>query len=426
MKVQVEELSPIERKLSIEVESAQVVKELERAYGTLSRQVKIPGFRPGKVPRRILEQRYKEQVEDDVVQQLVQKAYVDAIREHKVEAVSAPQITNPSGIKPEAPFSFEARVEVRPKVEPKDYEGLALTPQETTVGDDKVDARIEDMRQRMGNLVPVEGRDVAQAGDYAVVDFEGTVEGKTFPGSSAQDTHVEVVDGELTEGNVKALEGAKVGETKEISYTFPADYTVEEVRGKAATFKFTVKGLKHQVTPEVNDDLAKELGAGDTVADLKAKVRGQLEKSQKAQAEQKAREEVLEKLVEKNPFDVPRAMVDRAVDAMLRGALRSITQQGIDPRYLQLDFDKLREEMRPKAELEVRGTLLLEAIADKHDIKATDEDVEKKLQELAGESGLDIAQVRQQLRDPEAKEALAMRLREEKTVEFLKAHAKYP
>lgn len=424
MKVQVEEISPIEKKLSIEVEGAQVSRELERAYGTLSRQVKIPGFRPGKVPRRILEQRFKEQVEDDVVQALVQRAYVDAIREHKVEAVASPQITSPGKIAPAAPFSFEARVEVRPKVEPKDYEGLELTRAENTVSEERIDERIEAMRQRLGRLEPVEGRDVAQQSDWAQIDFTATIDGEAFPGSTASDITVEVTEGELVRGNVKQIEGMKVGETKEIEYTFPQDYDDAQA-GKTAKFSITLKGLKHQVTPEVNDELAKELGGGETLAELRTKVRGQLEKAQQTEVERKEREELFEKLVEKNPFDIPRAMVERATDAMLRGALRSLTQTGIDPRMLQLDFDKLREEMRPKAELEVKASLVLEAIAEKHAIVVTDEDQEKKIEELSAESGLSVSQVRQQLRESDAKEALAGRLREEKTIEFLKSRAKY-
>lgn len=425
MKVQVEELSPIEKKLSIEVENAMVAKELERAYATLGRQVKVPGFRPGKVPRRILEQRYREQVEDDVVQQLVQRAYFDAIKEHKVEAVAQPQIANASGIKPEQPFSFEARVEVKPKLDPKDYEGLELTKNEQTVGDDKIQEQLERMRQSMGRLEPVEGREVAQKGDWGQIDFDATIDGKEFPGSKAENITVEIAEGDLIRGNIEALEGVKVGDKKELDYTFPEDYQVEEVRGKTAKFTVHLKALKHQVTPELNDEFAKEMQGGETLEELKTKVREQLERSMKRDAEQKEREEVLTRLVAKNDFQVPRAMIDRATDAMLRGALRTMAERGIDPRYLQLDFDKLREEMRPKAELEVKGTLLLEAIADKHDIKTSDEDAEKKLEELANESNVALSQVRKQFRDPESKEALAMRIREEKTIAFVKARAKY-
>lgn len=425
MKVQVEEVSPIERKLSIEVENAQVSSELDKAYASLGRQVKIPGFRPGKVPRRILEQRFKDQVEDDVVQNLVQRAYFDAIREHKLEAVSQPQITNPSGIKPQAPFSFEARVEVKPKVDPKDFEGLELKKVDTTVGDDKINEQLERMRQTMGRLEPVEGRDIAQKGDWAQIDFEASADGKPFPGSKAENITVEITEGELISGNVAQLEGAKVGEQKAVEYTFPQDYSVEEVRGKTATFNIMVKELKRQVTPDLNDEFAKEVQGGETLEELRNKVRSQLERSLKNQAAQQEREEIVQKLVEKNPFDVPRAMIDRAADAMLRGALRTMQQQGVDPRYLQLDFEKLREEMRPRAESEVRGTLLLEAIGQKLEIQVSDEDIEKKLEELAGEANVAVSQVRKQLRDAETREALAMRIREEKTLEFLKSRAKY-
>lgn len=425
MKVQVEELSPIERKLSIEVENQQVKGELERAYTTLGRQVKIPGFRPGKVPRRILEQRFREQVEDDVVQSLVQRAYFQAIREHNVEAVSQPQITNPSKIQPEAPFSFEARVEVRPKVEPKDYEGLELKREDVTVGDDKVNEQIERMRQTMGRLDPVTDRDVAQKGDWAQISFTAAVDGKEFPGSKAEDITVEITEGELIRGNIAQLEGVKVGETRDVDFTFPDDYQVEEVRNKTATFKIHLKGLKKQVTPELNDDFAKEVQGGTTLEELRQKVRSQLERSLKSSAAQKEREELIQKLVEKNPFDVPKAMIDRATDSMLRGALRTMQERGVDPRYLNFDFENLRQEMRPRAEAEVKGTLLLEAIALKHDLKANDEDLEKKLEEFANEANIALSQVRKQFKDPEAQEALGMRIREEKAIEFLKSKAKY-
>ncbi|MGA9524193.1 MAG: trigger factor [Myxococcaceae bacterium] len=425
MKVQVEELSPIERKLSIEVENQQVGKELDRAYSALGRQVKIPGFRPGKVPRRILEQRFKQQVEDDVMQGLVQRAFTEAVREHKVDAVANPQITNPSPIDPAQPFKFEARVEVKPRLEPKEYDGLELAKQDITVGDDKINERIERMRNTMGRLEPVEGRDVAQASDFAQIDFDAQIDGKEFPGSKAENITVEVVEGDLIRGNVKELEGTKVGETKEVDYTFPDDYEVEEVRGKTGKFKLSLKGLKRQVTPELNDEFAKEVGGGETLEELRNKVRSQLERSLKADAEQKERDQLIDKLLEKNAFEVPRAMVDRGVQLMLESAIRNMASQGLDPRQLNFDFQALREEIRPRAEKEVKGSLLLEAIAEKQGLQATDEDVEKKLEQLAEENSIALSQVRKQFRDPDSRESLALRIREEKTIEFLKSRAKY-
>jgi trigger factor len=425
MKVRIEELSPIERKLSIEVEQAKVAEELTRAYQTLSRQVKIAGFRPGKVPRRILEQRFKDQVEDDVIHRVVQTAFMDAIREHKVEAVGNPQVTNEK-LKPDQPFTFEARVEVRPKVEPKDYKGLTLKKAVVEVPDAKVLEQIEQMRESQSRLEEVKGRDVAAAGDFVLLDFTATCEGKEFPGSKAEDITVEVSAGELIESHIAALEGTKVGGVKELDYAFPADYRVAEVAGKTAHFSLTVKELKTKVLPALNDDFAKEVGAGvQTFDELKAKTRSDIERSLKNRAANEERDELIKAVIAKNPFEVPKAMTERALDLMLDGALRALSRGGVDPRQLGLDFDRLREEMRPRALSEVQGTLIFEAIAEKEALAATDEDFEKRLETISEQSSQPLSTVRKHFKDAEEKKGLFLRLREEKTIEFLKSQATY-
>jgi trigger factor len=424
MKVQVEDVSPIERKLTIEVEPTQVNQELNRAYATLSRQVKIAGFRPGKVPRRILEQRFKQQVEDDVIRRVVERAYLEAIREHRVEAVSYPRVTN-EGLKPDGPFRFQARVDVKPKVEPQSYKELPLKRLETKVEDSQVDQQLEKMRQAMSRLEPVEGREVAEREDFALVDYQATRDGKPFPGSSAENITVEVARGELVESKVAALEGVRVGETKEFDYIFPQDYTVQEVRGQTARFRMHLKGLKTKVVPELNDDFAKEVQGGLTLEELKTKVRGDLEKAARRDAAAKEREEILKLLIDRNPFEVPNAMIDNAVEMMLEGAIRSMARSGVDPRQLSLDFDQLRREMRPRATLEVKGQLLLEAIAEKEGLKISEGEVEKKMEEISKETGQHVAKVRKAFKEPAERRGLERRLGEEKTVEFLKAAAKY-
>jgi trigger factor len=423
MKVQVEDLSPVEKKLSIEVDSARVADELTRAYTTIGKQVRLPGFRQGKVPRRILEQKFREQVEDDVIQRVVQTAYLEAITQHNVEPVSQPQVTN-SGLKPGTSFSFEARVEVKPKVEAKDYKELPLKKTETAVDDAQVNEQLEKMRQSGSRLEPVADRDVARAGDFASVDYEATIDGQPFTGSKAEGVTAEIAPGELVDSNIAALEGVKVGDTKEIDYAFPQDYSVEEVKGKTARFKLHLKGLKAKIVPELNDDFAKEAGA-ESAEDLRAKVRSNLEATQKSKAQAEDREALIKALVERNPFEVPKAMVERAIDSMLEGALRQMQRSGLDVRNLGLDFMRLRDEMRERAVQEVKGTLLFEAIAEKEGIQATDADIEKKLEELATESGQPVANIRKYFTRPDDRLGLSLRLREEKTIEFLKAQAKY-
>src|SRR5262249_23166612 len=423
MKVQVEELSPVERKLSIEVEPEQVQAELGRAYAQLGRQVKLPGFRPGKIPRRILEQKFRGEVEDDVARKLVERAYLAALIEHKVDAVGAPQLT-PVRLTQDAPFSFEARVEVRPKVEPKDYRGLPLKPVPVNVSDADLEQRLEAMRQRVARLEPVEGRRAAQIGDFAVVDYSGTIDGQPFPGSNGEDVTVEVAEGDLLAGNVPELAGTEVGQSRVIDHAFAADDPEKARAGKTGHFQFTLKSLKRQVVPPLDDEFAKEVGGGETLAELRAKVRRDLEAAAKVKSAQQEREQLVAALVEKNPFELPRAMVERGLDAMLDGALRMMARQGVDPSRLNLDFASLREEMRPKAEAEVRGALLLQAVADKENISVPADAIDARIEQYATESGAPVHQVRKAFKEPDQRRALEQRIREEKTVEFLRSAAK--
>ena len=423
MKVQVEEVSPIERRLSIEVDAAFVTEELNNAYGRLSREVKIAGFRPGKVPRRILEQRFKQDVETDVIRRVEARAFLDAIKEHKVEAVTDPQISSTT-LNPNAPYAFTARVEVKPVLAVKDYKGVKLTKVDGAVAEEKVTEQLTKMRENFTTLEKVEGRDVAKLADMAVIDFAATCEGKEFAGNKGIDITVEVAAGELIDANLPQIEGMKIGDTRDIDYKFPDTYRVEEVKGKTATFKVTLKDLKEKKVPALDDALAEKLGSG-TIAELTARIRKDLEKASDSRVRNDEREMLFKALVEKNPFELPQAMVERGVDLMLDGALRAIARGGVDPRQLGLDFDKLRDDFRPKADLEVRGQLLCEAIGKQEKIEVSDEELEKKLTEIAAETGQPLSTVRKHYKDEEERKALVSRAREQKTIEFLKAQATY-
>ncbi len=421
MKVQVEEVSPIERRLEIEVEPQVVQDELARAYATLSRQVKIAGFRPGKIPRRILEQRFKSEVEPDVLRRVQLKAFLEAVQEHKVDIVADPHITG-GKLDLTGPYAFTARVEVKPKLSPKDYKGLKLTKHEVAVEEKKIDEQIERLRTSRTELKPVEGREVAKEGDFALIDFTALAEGKEFPGNKGEGVTVEVKDGELVDANLRQVEGMKLGETKEFDYTFPADYRVDEVKGKPAHFKVTLKELKHKHVPPADDAFAATLGT-ENLAKLRERVKQDLERAEKQKAANDEREEAFKALIEKNAFDVPKSMIERAVDMMMEQTMRTVARGGIDPRQLGLDLESFRTEFRPRAETEVRGQLLLEAIAAAEKIEVSDADLEAKLEALAAESGAALSQVRKAFRSEDEKAGLKNRVREEKTIAFLKEHA---
>jgi trigger factor len=421
MKVQVEDVSAIEKRLSIEVEPALVEKELTAAYSNLSRQVKVPGFRPGKIPRRILEQKFRVEVEADVVKRVQLLGFIDALKETKVAAVGDPAFSG-GRLEAQKPYAYSARVEVKPVVTVKDYKGLSLPPIDTTVADERVKEQIDRMLAQRTEVVPVEGRTIVQRGDLAVIDFDATKDGQPFPGNTGRGVTVEVVDGELIEGNLPALEGAQLNAKTEFDYAFPADYRVDEVKGQTAHFVCTVKELKAKKVPALDDALAKELGV-DSVAALTARVRADLERAAKNRGEVDARDAMFKALSEKNPIDVPNAMINRGVDFMLENALGGLMRSGMDPNMLQLDWGKLRDELRPKAELEVRGQLLLEAVGKSENIVVSEDDVKKRIESLAAENGVALEIVARQYQAAEAKEALKNRTREEKVMAFLREHA---
>ncbi len=283
MKVQVEDVSSIEKRLSIEVEPALVEKELTAAYSNLARQVKVPGFRPGKIPRRILEQKFKTEVEADVVKRVQLLGFIDALKETNVAAVGDPSFSG-GKIEAQKPFSYSARVEVKPVVSAKDYKGLELPKVESGVTDERVKEQLDRMLKQRTEVVAVTGRDTVQKGDLAVIDFDATKAGAPFPGNTGRDVTVEVVDGQLIEGNLPDLEGSKIGDKKELDYTFPADYRVEEIKGQVAHFVVTVKEIKEKKVPALDDAFAKQMGE-ETADILKARVRKDLEKAAKNRAE---------------------------------------------------------------------------------------------------------------------------------------------
>lgn len=424
MKVQVQELSPIEKSLSIEVEPAVVAKELDQAYATLGRQVKIAGFRPGKVPRRILEQRFKAEVEDDVIRRVVAKSYVEAVKQNNIEAVADPHVTN-GKIDLTQPFAFTARVEVKPQVQAKDYKGLGLKKNESNVTDATIDERIEAIRQNLSTVEKVEGRDVAKASDICLIDYTATIEGKDFPGGNAKDTMVEVAPGDIVNAKIPQLEGAKIGDTREVEFKFPEEQR-EDLKGKTAKFVVTLKEIREKRLPAIDDALAEKSGAGvHTLKELRDRIKKDLERANKRKADDEEREALIKGLIEKNGFDVPRAMVERAMDMMLEGAFNMLARSGMDPNRVNIDWAKMREDFRTKAETEVRGQLLFEAVSKQENIEVTEDDLEKKLEAIAEETGSPLSQVRKAYKEPQNKDALKARIREEKTIAFLRSNATY-
>jgi trigger factor len=425
MKIQVESVSPVERKVSIEVDPDRVAKELEKAYVGLGRRVKLRGFRPGKAPRKVLERQFRSEVEAEVVEKIVQQTFAEAVREQAIDIVAPPHVSVSEGVAEGRPLRYTARVEVKPKVEPKDYRGLEVTRRPPEVTDAMVADELTKIQDSMARLVAAEGRFDAQEGDWAVIDHEGTIDGKPFEGSRAEGVTVRVAPGAISEGNLAVLAGKRIGETVELDEPFAADHRSPELRGKVAHMKVTLKAIKVREVPPLDDALAKEVGIEgvETLDALRARIRSDLEKREKRRAEAELKDGLVKAALAKNEFEVPPALVERAIDAMLEGAAERFARSGIDIRKLELDYARMRADLREQALVQVRGALLLEAIADAEKIEVTDEDLQAEAARIADEIGAPLAKVQQQMRGKEAREALKNRVREDKALALMTSAA---
>jgi trigger factor len=421
MKINVETTSPIERKLTIEVPAERVDRELDKAYVQLGRRVKLRGFRPGHVPRGVLVRNFKGEVERDVVEKLVSSTFLEAAKAEGVDAVAPPSVSLDGALAEGQALRYSATVEVKPVVAPRDYKGLSVTRRVPVVGDAEVDAELAKLRESYARLVEAEGRDVAQEGDYAVIDHEGTIDGLPFDGGKAEDVTVKVGPGKVEEGFIAALVGKKVGEAAEFEEPFPADHRNERLRGKVARMKVVLKGLKVRQLATLDDELAKRVGVEgiETLEQLKARIRADLSKREARRAEAELKDALIKAALEKNGFEVPPSMVERAIDAMLEGTVERFTRMGLDVSQLDLDVARLRGDLREQALLQVRGSLLLEAVAAAEQVTVTEEDLQAELGRMAEELGVPVQKAQQQMRGKEARAALENRVREDKALAIL-------
>jgi trigger factor len=293
------------------------------------------------------------------------------------------------------------------------------------VTEEMVTAEVVHIQDACAQLVPVEGRDEAQEGDLAVVDHEGTIEGQLFEGSKAEGVTVRVAPGSVAEGNFPMLAGKKIGETVEIDEPFGEEHQDESLRGKSAKMKVTLKALRARQLPAQDDALAKGLGVEgiETLEALRARIRSDLEKREGRRADAELKDNLVRAALQKNDFEVPPAMIERAIDTMIEGAAERFARSGIDIRELKLDHARMRADLREQALLQVRGRLLLDAIAEAEKVEVTDEDLQAEVARLADELGTPLAKVQQQMRGKEAREALSNKIREDKALALMSSAA---
>ncbi|MBK9072454.1 MAG: trigger factor [Myxococcales bacterium] len=422
MQLRLEDVSPVEKKLVVEVPWDTVSARLGTAYKEIGKDAHLRGFRPGKAPRAVLEQVYGRRVDADVATTLLEESFYRAISEHKLEAVAPPRFdAAPSKIVKGQPLAFAAIIEVKGSFEPQGYKGLEIERRKVVVTDEQVDKAIEQLRRDATELLPIEGRDVLAATDVVALEIKGTV------GENTVDHKQFVVELDNAEREaIPGLHAALVGlplatKDKVLDLQVPADHEDPQMRGQAAHLTFSVVEARAKQMPALDDEFAKDTGKGQTLAELKAAVRAELVAKETEVVNREARRLALRALVKQNPIAVANTLVDRAIAAQYR---RLQQMFGMQASALGAMGDKLKAEMRPGAIDEVRGELLIDAIAAKETIAITDEEIENRLQAVAVERNTTAARVRAELERDGRMDNVTHSIRHDKTLDLLVTHAK--
>ncbi|HOX42919.1 MAG TPA: trigger factor [Myxococcota bacterium] len=420
MKTTVEVNDALHRTLTVEIPWNMLQEELEREYQELAKKAALPGFRKGKVPHGVLKQRYGRQVNDEVLARLIQDSYEAALVQNKVYPVAKPELTR-GELKEGEPYTYVARVEVRPEIELKQLSGFTFAEKKVELQAEAVEHELEHLRDGRAILKPVEGREEAQKGDTAILDYRATRDGKPVRGGERQDHPLQLGGGNAVPGFEEAVLGMKVGQHKEFELVFPAEGVAPDLAGQTVRFHVELKALKQREVPALDDEFVRDLGEEgvSTVAELEAKIRRTLTERAEAQLRRERRDELIDKLIEANPFPVPPALVERQQDAMAREMQTFLSMQGLDPKELSQGFERLKKDMAGRAEREVKAALLLAAVAAREKIEVSDEDLGKHIQERAARSGQNAAQVRAYLDEPEHREEARLGLRREKVLDHL-------
>lgn len=404
MSLQVEKLEKNMAKLTIETSADEFEKALQGAYEKNKKKFNVPGFRKGKVPRQMIEKMYGAGIfYEDAANAIIPDAYAKAADESDLDIVSQPEI-DVIQIEKGKDFIFTAQVALKPEVTLGDYKGIEVEKISTEVTDEEVNAEVDKERESNSRVIAVD-RNKVEDGDITTIDFEGFMDGVAFEGGKGEDYSLTIGSHSFIDGFEDQLIGVETGVETEINVTFPESYQAEELAGKPAVFKVTVKEIKAKELPQADDEFAKDVSEFDTLEEYKADIKSKLEEKKKASAKTEKEDKVIEKIIENASMDIPEAMINTQVRRMAEDFAQRISSQGLTiEQYFQftgLDADKLMEQMRPQALKRIQSRLVLEAIVAAENIEATDEEVNKEIQNMADAYKMEVEKVKELIGEAE-------------------------
>ena len=426
MSVQVENLEHNMAKLTIEVAAEELEKALDSAYQKQKKQISVPGFRKGKVPRAMIEKMYGAGVfYEDAANILMQQTYAGAVDESGVDIVSRPTV-EVTQIEKGQPFIYTAEVAVRPEVTLGKYMGVTVTKIDTSVSDEEVDAELENQRNKNARTVTVTDRPVAE-GDTAVIDFEGFVDGVAFEGGKGENHPLEIGSHTFIDTFEDQLVGKNTGDEVEVNVTFPEKYQAADLAGKPATFKVKINEIKAKELPELDDEFAQDAACVDTLAEYKEEIKKNLTEKKETEAKKTKEDEAIQKIIDKSKMDLPEAMIETQCETMVEEFAQRIAQSGLTmEQYLQfsgMTVDQLKDQVRPEATTRIQSSLVLEQIAKEENIEVTDADIDAEVEKMAKAYGMEADKLKEYMGDAE-KESMKKDIAITKAVDLIMDNVK--
>lgn len=424
MKTSLEEISPVKKKLSIQIESKEVDKKLNEAYRELGKRAKIPGFRPGKIPRKILETHFSEQVGEDVTRNLINETLPLAMQEVEAFPLGTP-ILEKDLLKEGHDFNYSAVMEVRPEVIVQDYLDIEVEKEKLSVGEEEILKQLEQIREANGKLNTIEEHRPVQKDDYVVIDYEGFAEGKSLDGIKSSNFLLKIGGHEFYPGFDEALIGLHKGDETKISVDFEKDYYHSRLAGKKVDFKVKIADVKEMGLPDLDDEFARNLGADiKDLEDLKSKVKESIVANEEKRIDQDLKKRILEKIAAGVEFELPPALVESELDYAVESIKQNLMRSGSNIEKAGLSEEKLREELKPAAHNRVRNLLILGEIAKKEKIEVSEEELTDSFKNIASNTGQDVETIKKYYESNSLIGSLNEKLLEEKTLNYLVENAK--
>jgi trigger factor len=383
MQVTVEDVNSVKKKLHIEIPEAEVVGELDKAYNELRKKAKVKGFRPGKVPRSVVVRLFKKDVHADVTSRLIQSSFMDALKETDLRIVGTPNV-DPPELKDSGPYKYDATVEVPPDIEDIDYSGLTLERTNYQVSDEEIDAQLKMLQKNMAKQEPIKADRAAQEGDIALIDYEGFKDGQPFAETAkTENFSLNIGEDSIAKEFDEQLIGMKAGGVKEFTVKFPKDYRNKKLADLEILFQVSLNEIREEVLPAIDDALAKKAGPYENLDELKKFISDNLEQGYAKRMEQELHEQIYSELISRSDFEVPDAMVEMELEAIVEEAERSFAYRNITMEELGLTRESIAEKYRDTALKQVKRHLLLGKLIDQESLTISDDELEHGLKEMA-------------------------------------------